>query len=270
VKAYKSPDFMLGPEARTVRMLAEYLEPQARFRRLGVNRAIIFWGSARLGPGQRCGPKGADYYAAARTLAGRLARWTTETHREGERYYLCTGGGPGIMEAVNRGAAEVNAALSMGLNISLPHEQSSNAYISDALNVEFHYFFLRKFWFVNLARALVIFPGGFGTMDELFELLTLIQCEKKSRIPVLLFGKSFWEKLINFPMFAEDGLISRTDLDMMYLTDDMDDAFDYLTKGLKRGAPINQSKRKRGLGAGRLADRRPKARATRKKRSRAG
>ncbi len=233
MKAYKNPDFLLSPEARTVRILAEYMEPQTRFSRFGVNKAVIFFGSARTCPGVTTGPDRMDYCEMARQLAARVAHWTTEKHAEGERFYICTGGGPGIMEAANRGALEANPALSMGLNISLPFEQQSNGHINPDLDLEFHYFFMRKFWFLNLAKGLVIFPGGFGTMDELFEVLTLIQTGKKERIPVLLFGKKFWEKLINFELFVELGLISEEDLGLMHLSDNLDDAFDYLCHGLE-------------------------------------
>lgn len=233
MKAYKNQDFLMAPEARTVRMLAEYLEPMSRFERLGVHKAVIFFGSARMRPGSIAGPDGLDYCDMARELAGRVARWTTDQHAEGERFYICSGGGPGIMEAANLGAYEQNPALSMGLNISLPFEQSSNPHISSPLDLEFHYFFMRKFWFLNLAKGLVIFPGGFGTMDELFEVLTLIQTGKKEKIPVLLFGKKFWEQMINFKLFTELGLISEEDLKLMHLTDNLDDAFTYLRDGLE-------------------------------------
>ncbi len=233
MKSYKNQEFLLSPEARTVRILAEYLEPQTRFERLGVRKAVIFFGSARTCPGVTTGPDRMDYCDMARQLAGRVARWTTDTHPEGDRFYICSGGGPGIMESANLGAKEQNPALSMGLNISLPFEQHSNAHVSPSLDLEFHYFFMRKFWFLNLAKGLVIFPGGFGTMDELFVVLTLIQSGKKERIPVLLFGKKFWEQLINFKLFTELGLISEDDLKLMHLTDSLDDAFAYLRDGLE-------------------------------------
>ena len=236
MKAYKNQEFINSPEARTLRMLAEYLDPQHRLAQHGVHKAVIFWGSARIRPGLCCGPDAVDYYDAARRLAAMLAHWTSERHPAEDRYYICTGGGPGIMEAANRGASEVNPSLSVGLNISLPHEQGANAYISPKLNFEFHYFFMRKFWFLNLARAQVIFPGGFGTMDELFEMLTLIQTGKKEQIPVVLFGRRFWEQLIRFDLFVEQGLIAREDLDLVHMTDDLDEAFQYLTRGLEAPA----------------------------------
>jgi uncharacterized protein (TIGR00730 family) len=233
MKAYKNQEFINSPEARTLRMLAEYLEPQDRLAKRGVHKAVIFWGSARLRPGGCCGPDAVDYYTAARELAARLAHWTTERHGAEDRYYICTGGGPGIMEAANRGASEVNPSLSVGLNISLPHEQAPNDFISPGLSFEFHYFFMRKFWFLNLARGMAIFPGGFGTMDELFEVLTLVQTGKKEPIPVLLFGKSFWTQLVRFELFVEQGLIVREDLDRIYMTDSLDEGFRYLTRGLE-------------------------------------
>ena len=223
----------MGPAGRPLRIMAEYLEPLNRFDRLGVRKAVIFFGSARLCPGGADTPAQPDYCARARELAARVARWTTETHPEGERYFICTGGGPGIMEAANRGASEQNPKLSMGLNISIPFEQKSNSYINPELDLEFHYFFMRKFWFLNLAEGLVIFPGGFGTLDELFEVLTLIQTGKKKRIPVLLFGQKFWQGLVRFPMFLEQGLISEGDLELFHLSDTVDDAFEYLKKGLE-------------------------------------
>lgn len=240
-KAYNDAEFMLGKEARPLRLLSEYLEPRARLERLNVHRALIFWGSARLRPHDG-GPvdNSVDFYAQARELAARMTRWTMDSHAEDERYYVCTGGGPGIMEAANRGAADVNRELSMGYNIELPHEQGANGYISERLNFEFHYFFMRKFWFMNVAEALIIFPGGFGTMDELFEMLTLIQTGKQPRIPVVLYGKDFWSRLINFDVFVELGLIAESDLDLFHRADSVDDAFDFLTTALSEDARLAQ------------------------------
>lgn len=232
-KAYKDSDFMRARAARPLRILAEYLEPHERLKGSQVNRCLIFFGSARI----RAGKPGevandVDYYAQARDLAARLARWTTDTHTERERYYICTGGGPGIMEAANRGAADENPDLSMGYNISLPHEQGANPYVSAQLNFEFHYFFMRKFWFIYLAHGLIVFPGGFGTMDELFEVLTLIQTKKQAPIPVVLFGGEFWKRLINFDVFVEMGLISKADLELFHFADTVDDAFEFICSAL--------------------------------------
>lgn len=232
-KAYKDPGFMMTREARPLRILAEYLEPHERLQRHQVNRCLIFFGSARLSAGKADNVANAvDYYAQARELAARLARWTTDQHAEHERYHICTGGGPGIMEAANRGAADENPDLSMGYNISLPHEQGGNPYVSPQLNFEFHYFFMRKFWFTYLAHGLVVFPGGFGTMDELFEVLTLIQTQKQAPIPIVLFGGKFWKRLINFDLFVEMGLISKADLDLFHFVDTVDGAFDFMCEAL--------------------------------------
>src|SRR5699024_2811500 len=194
----------------------------------------IFWGSARLRPmGTSPVHASVDYYAQARALAARMTQWTMDSHVDGEHYYICTGGGPGIMEAANRGAADVNRELSLGLGISLPHEQGSNGYINRDLSFEFHYFFMRKFWFMNIAEALVVFPGGFGTMDELFEVLTLMQTGKSEPIPVVLFGKHFWERLINFDVFVDLGLIAEKDLSLVHMATDVDDACGFLIDALE-------------------------------------
>jgi hypothetical protein len=230
VKAYKNPDFLLSEEARSVRILCEYLEPKRRFENEGVRRAVIFFGSARLrphAPGEVV--DGPDYYRAAADLAERMATWTLATHPEGERYHVCTGGGPGIMQAAHEGAARVDVRLNVGLNISLPFEQNVNPHLQENRALEFHYFFMRKFWFMNLARALVVFPGGFGTLDELFELLTLTQTGKSSPMPIVLYGGEFWRQLINFDLLVRRGLISREDLDLFVLADDVEGAFRHLT-----------------------------------------
>ncbi len=232
-KAYKNHEFLMSEDARSLRILAEYMEPQQRFRRLGVQRAIIFFGSARTQGGNTVGPEHVDYYEAARRLAGQVANWTMSTHAHDQRYHICTGGGPGIMEAANRGAYEVCPELSMGFNISLPFEQGLNRYVDPRLAFSFHYFFMRKFWFMNLARGLVIFPGGFGTMDELFEVLTLVQTGKSEQMPIVLYGKKFWDKLINFRVFAEHELISEEDLQRFLLTDSLDESMAYLEAHLE-------------------------------------
>lgn len=235
-KAYKDPDFMMSEEARSLRLLSEYIEPRTRLANCNVQRALIFWGSARLQPAGSDPVHGSvDYYSQARELAARMTRWTMDSHADGDHYYVCTGGGPGIMEAANRGAADVNRDLSLGLGITLPHEQGNNDYINPSLNFDFHYFFMRKFWFMNIAEALIVFPGGFGTMDELFEVLTLMQTGKSARIPVLLFGRHFWQRLINFDVFVELGLIDEKDLSLVHMTDDVDGAYEFLTEALDPG-----------------------------------
>ncbi len=226
VKAYRNLKFLTGPDARGIRILCEYLEPQTRLRDQRVGRAIIFFGSARSREAQ--GERGGDY-ALARELARRLARWTVDRHAPGQRFHICTGGGPGIMEAAHEGAALVDAKLNVGLNISLPFEQHVNPHVTDELGFEFHYFFMRKLWFANLAHGVVVFPGGFGTLDELFELLTLMQTGKLQRIPLVLFGREFWTGLVNFDRLVRHGLISAEDLELFLLTDSVDEAFAYLT-----------------------------------------
>jgi len=227
-KAYKNVDFLTSSSARTLRILAEYLEPQKRFSEAGIKHTVVFFGSARTKPGKTGDndPKtdipldsaGCDMstnYAAAEEFAYQLASWSGELEKEGDGFVICSGGGPGIMEAANRGARRANAST-IGLNISIPFEQAPNDYISPHLNFEFHYFFMRKLWFLYHAKALVVFPGGFGTFDELFETLTLIQTQKlqKYNIPILLYDRSFWEQVINFKKLVEYKVISPQDLNL--------------------------------------------------------
>ena len=253
-KAYRDESFITSREGRPLRIQTEYLEPLARFEAEGVSDTIVFFGSARI-PSREDATKhlaavrehGGDldgaqqqlaasrYYEDARTLAGRLTSWSKslkDVDRRGDhrRFVVCTGGGPGIMEAANRGASEAGG-LNVGLNISLPHEQAPNPYITRALNFEFHYFMMRKFWFAYLAKALVIFPGGFGTLDELFELLTLSQTGKlRKDIPIVLFGTDYWDEAVNLDKW---GTVAADDLDRLYRTDSIDGAFDYLTRELE-------------------------------------
>lgn len=242
-KAYTNQEFLMGEEARGVRILCEYLEPKARLEKDGVKRAIILFGSARTrrlqpAPGTATTP---DYYAMAADLAERFARWTSATHVGDQRYFLCTGGGPGIMEAAHEGGARVDRSLNIGFNISLPFEQHGNPFVEQDHAFEFHYFFMRKFWFMNVAEAFVVFPGGFGTMDELFEVLTLTQTGKARPMPVVLFGREFWDGLINFERLVERGLISREDADGIVIADSVDEAFDTVIerlagpRGIRRG-----------------------------------
>lgn len=235
VKAYKNDVFLNSEEARPLRILAEYLEPESRFERLKVRNAVIFFGSARLRDRASLAP---NYYAAAADLAERVARWTVDSHPEGDRFHIVTGGGPGIMEAAHAGAARVDRALNIGLNISLPFEQHGNPHVDDAMAVEFHYFFMRKFWFLNLARGAVIFPGGFGTLDELFELLTLTQTGKSAPMPILLYGGEFWRGLLDFDLFVERGLISPEDLHLFQIVEDVDEAFSILSRSLPAGETL--------------------------------
>ncbi|MFT4047052.1 MAG: LOG family protein [Solimonas sp.] len=235
VKAYKNEAFLMSEAARGVRILCEYVEPEARFRRAGIRNTVAFFGSARLRPG--ADGDGRDWYGEAALLAEKLARWTAASHTVQERFYLCTGGGPGIMEAAHVGGARVDHALNVGLNISLPFEQHLNEHVDDERAFQFHYFFMRKFWLVKLARGAVFFPGGFGTLDELFELLTLMQTGKASRIPILLYGRSFWEGMIDFARLVERGLISPEDLELFRYCDDVEKAFELLSRELRPHPP---------------------------------
>lgn len=259
VKAYENPEFLRSRDGRSLRILSEYLEPEARFEEYNIADTIVFFGSARiksreeaekhLDAVKRHGGDLAEaerrlnmskYYEAARTLANRLTKWSKTLEGSRRRFVVCTGGGPGIMEAANRGASEA-AGINIGLNISLPHEQHENPYVTRELGFEFHYFFMRKFWFIYLAKAMLVFPGGFGTMDEFFETMTLMQTNKlKKRVPTVLFGKSFWNETLNLDALIKAGTIAPEDLDLFLTTDDMDEAFDYITAELTRhalGAP---------------------------------
>lgn len=214
--AYDDEEFLAGEDGRPLRILAEYLEPLHRFRRANISDTVVFFGSARLAPD---GPLG-HYYADARELARLLTEWSKSLPSDAHRYVICSGGGGGIMEAANRGASEAGGRT-IGLNISLPHEQRPNQYVTRELSFEFHYFFMRKLWFAHLARALVVFPGGFGTLDEFTEILTLAQTRKLERkVPVILYGRSYWNEIINFEALVRHGMISRADLDLFQFVDD--------------------------------------------------
>jgi uncharacterized protein (TIGR00730 family) len=225
-KAYKDPEFINSHEARTIRILSEYIYPDTRLREMNISHTVVVFGSARVGENDGDGGR---YYRAAESFACKLAALGKEMEKEGMGFVICTGGGPGIMEAANRGAHRAGAR-SMGMNISLPYEQTPNRYITPALNFEFHYFFMRKLWFLYHAKALVVFPGGFGTMDELFETLTLVQTQKleKKHIPILLYDRGFWESVINFKKLAELDFISREDLKLFHYFDDPDEGIQYL------------------------------------------
>lgn len=223
---------MHGESARPLRILAEYLEPRERLAEHNIKRAITFWGSARIVAGDESIGDGRDYYSLAFELAGKLAQWTQEQHPIGERYHILTGGGPGIMEAAHAGAAKVNPMFNVGFNISLPFEQSANPYIPEQQLFDFHYFFTRKFWFLQMSSALVVFPGGFGTLDELFELLTLIQTGKAQKRPIVLFGDSYWREVVNFSALERQGLISSKDFSLIEHVDDVDQAMKVLTAEL--------------------------------------
>ncbi|MDG1482674.1 MAG: LOG family protein [Myxococcota bacterium] len=266
VKAYKNLDFLNSPQARTIRMVCEYEEPQVRFREHRVRDTIVFFGSARSRPmdvaqhdlahaerelarasndDERAalqsnvdvankGLRLARYYEDCRELARRLTEWDMN-RAAAHRYYVCTGGGPGMMEAANRGAAEVDGGKSIGLGISLPFEEGVNKYVSPELAFEFHYFFTRKYWFTYLAKAMAVFPGGFGTMDELFETLTLRQTGKiKKPMPTILFGTEYWNSVLNIQAMVEWGTISEKDLQLYLVTDSVDEAFNFLVHALEQ------------------------------------
>ena len=226
--AYLDPEFLGSEAARPLRILAEYLEPLEAFRREQVKDTVVFFGSARL---RDEGPL-AHYYEEARELARLITRWSLSLSPPGQQYVVCSGGGGGIMEAANRGAAEAGGR-SIGLNISLPHEQRPNRFITPGLGFEFHYFFMRKLWFAHLARALVVFPGGFGTLDELTEILTLAQTKKLDRtIPILLYGSSYWREVINFEALMRHGTIGPEDLELFSFIDEPEATLKYLQQVL--------------------------------------
>jgi uncharacterized protein (TIGR00730 family) len=229
--AYKDEEFLDSDAARPLRILAEYLAPLESFRRQRVRDTIVFFGSARLSP---TGPL-ARYYAEARELARLVTTWSKSLSPDGHRYIVCTGGGGGIMEAANRGASEAQGQT-IGLNIGLPREQRPNPYVTRELSFEFHYFFMRKLWFAHLARALVVFPGGFGTLDELAEILTLAQTGKLARpVPVVLYGSSYWKEVVNFDALVSHGMIDRGDLDLFQYADDPVTALGLLQARLEPG-----------------------------------
>jgi len=252
-KAYKNHDFLMSGDARPLRILSEYIEPRSRFARYRVADTVVFFGSARSLPVEQAeealsnakstgnemaiaraesGRLLARYYEDARTLARSMTEWSKSLSKTSRRFGVCSGGGPGIMEAANRGASEGHG-ISIGLGISLPDEPSMNAYITREMGFEFHYFFMRKFWFVYLAKALVVFPGGFGTLDELFEILTLVQTRKSSKkMPIVLYGRDFWSEVLNFDALIRWGTISASDLSLFHIVDSPDEAFAYLKREL--------------------------------------
>jgi uncharacterized protein (TIGR00730 family) len=280
--AYENPAFLNSPDGRLIRIMAEYVEPLARFRRERIRDTVVFFGSARFrtlddanrelellarpyanepAPHHEQPAKGAEldacrlddgsanelkcrraeaavemarYYEDARRLAYSFTQWAMTLKGRQRRFVVTSGGGPGIMEAANRGAHEAGGHT-VGLNIKLPFEQAPNPYITPALNFEFHYFFMRKYWFAYLAKALVVFPGGFGTLDEAFEILTLTQTEKLAKkITVIFYGSSYWKSVINLEVLVEKGAISPGDLDLFQFADTPEEAFTLLKQGLTK------------------------------------
>lgn len=255
VKAYSNAAFLNSKDARALRILAEYLEPKSRFDRHHVDDTIVFMGSARIasreqaeealrkaeaGDGDleaaRTAVKMSRYYEAARELAFRLTQWSKQLDPNDKRFVVCTGGGPGIMEAANRGAAEARG-MNVGLTISIPAEEFDNPYVTRELAFHFHYFFMRKFWFAYLAKAVIVFPGGFGTLDELFELLTLVQTRKlRKPMPIIVFGAEYWRQVIDFDALVRHGTISVTDPGLMHYTDSVNEAYDWIVQRLTESA----------------------------------
>ena len=273
--AYENAEFLNSPDGRMLRILAEYQEPMARFRRERIQDTVVFFGSARfhaldvakselqrLENTGSCQPAPAQeqpatleeiesgeasgrrlklaeaavemarYYEDARKLAGMVASWAKTLPGRRHRFVVTSGGGPGIMEAANRGAHETGAKT-IGLNIKLPFEQHANPYITPGLSFDFHYFFMRKYWFAYLAKALVVFPGGFGTLDEMFELLTLAQTKKLAKkITVVVYGSEYWKHVINLELLAEKGAIASKDLELFQFADTPEEAFRLLQEGL--------------------------------------
>src|ERR1700690_995486 len=226
--AYLNDKFLNSPDARALRILSEFLEPFSHFRREKVRDTVVFFGSARI---REDGPL-AEYYQGARTLARMLTEWADQFTNSTYRFVVCSGGGPGIMEAANRGAHDAKGKT-VGLNIGLPFEQFPNPYITPELSFEFHYFFMRKFWFAYLSKALVVFPGGFGTLDEMMEILTLTQTQKLSKkVTVVLYGSKYWKEIINFDALVKHGMIAAADLDLFQFADDTDAALEILKEGL--------------------------------------
>lgn len=247
LKAYENVEFLKSPSARLLRIMSEFVEPQARFQQQNIKDTVVFFGSARLPSREQAEKqmqelksqdnpdpkamkkaevnlKNSRYYEDAVELSRRVTQWSMKNYyHNGRRYVVCTGGGPGIMEAANKGAY-LAGGKSVGLNISLPFEQFANPYLDDEMNFEFHYFFMRKFWFAYPAKAIVIFPGGFGTLDELAEILTLVQTGKiKKEMKILIYDSEYWNGVINFNKFVENGMISEEDLNLFKICNSVDE-----------------------------------------------
>ncbi len=259
-KAYENDNFLNSADGRVLRMLAEYLHPKSKFRKHKIMDTIVFFGSARLKSKRdaladfrkinKMNPKAPDfaqklrysqlmvdmsrYYEDAVELSRRLTEWSLNLDTTANRFIVCTGGGPGIMEAANKGAKKAGG-YSVGLNISIPFEQFVNRYVTPDLSFEFHYFFMRKFWFAYLSKVLIIFPGGFGTMDECFEVLTLVQTEKiKKKLLMVIYDEKYWKSIINFEVLVEKGMISESDLKLLNFCSSIDEVFDKVVKHLEK------------------------------------
>jgi len=260
-RAYERPEFMSSAEARSVRMLSEYLEPESRLNKLRIWHTIAFFGSARFTDEERARERLASlegsgapekeirhakvmlemsrYYEDARRLARMITEWSLDLPME-EQFVVCSGGGGGIMEAANRGASEAGGRT-IALNIQLPFEQNANPWAQEELTFDFHYFFMRKFWFVYRAKAIAVFPGGFGTLDELMESLTLSQTGRvEKKMPIVIYGREFWKKVLHLEALADVGTIDREDLDLFRYADTPEEAFEYLTSSLSFTVPNGQ------------------------------
>ena len=255
IKAYLKESFLTSSDARPLRLLAEYLEPKSRFDHYRIDDTIVFIGSARLPSREqaeaelRAAERGdgdperarrrlamSRYYEDASELARRLTEWSKKLEDEERRFVVCTGGGPGIMEAANRGASEAKG-MNVGLTISLPMPEFDNRYTTRELSFHFHYFFMRKFWFAYLAKAVLAFPGGFGTLDEMFEILTLRQTGKmKKHLTILLFGTEYWDEVVDFDALVRYGTIDRDDLKLFHRTNSVDEAYEIVTRELTQYA----------------------------------
>jgi len=251
---YFNKELLGSPQGRSIRILAEYYGPLKKIKKNRINDTIVFFGSARIkspeqaeqdfknlqnshnNKGKLIAKKNIEmsrYYERASELSKKLTLWSKSLKSKKSRYIIVSGGGGGIMEAANRGAHEAGG-ISIGLTISLPFESSENKFITDDLDLKFHYFFMRKFWFMYLAKGIVVWPGGFGTLDEVMETLTLIQTKKiTKKIPIVLFGKEFWNSVINWNYLVECGTISKEDLDLFLITDSIENAFEYLTSNIQ-------------------------------------
>jgi hypothetical protein len=259
-KSYEDLDFLNSSDGRSLRILSEYLQPKSKFRKHKIMDTIVFFGSARLQSRRdaqaefrrvkKLNPKSPDfakklrasqlmvemsrYYEDAVELSHRLTKWSLNLDTDANRFIVCTGGGPGIMEAANKGAKKAGG-YSVGLNISIPFEQFVNHYVTEDLSFEFHYFFMRKFWFAYLTKALIVFPGGFGTMDECFELLTLVQTEKiKKKMLLVIYDEKYWKSVINFDVLLEKGMISASDLKILKFCNTIDDVYNIIVNHLEK------------------------------------
>ena len=224
---YYDKKFLGGMGGRPLRILSEYLGPLNSLQKNNIRDTIVFFGSARLMDGN-------EYYQKARELSFKLTKWNLANFKDENRYVVTSGAGPGIMEAANRGAKEAGGKT-VGLGISLPFEQTNNKFITKGLNFVYHYFFMRKFWFIYKTKGIVVWPGGLGTLDELFDILTLLQCKKITRkIPIVLFGKNFWNGLVDWKKMIDQGTISKEDLSLFITLDGVDETYDYLIENMQK------------------------------------